>query len=122
MQYRLRVTPSLRHNSAAILAAQAFLHGPDPVFGRKKPTGRPPDVLYHLLGRLPGARVFAPHLRPSVTPMKPKSSLIQGPNYVIIADDDRHNATTGQNFFMDKGVVRISRTRGFAKRLLCVIA
>src|SRR5690606_26883383 len=63
----------------AVLAAQAFQHDPDLVFGREVPTRRTPDILHYPLSRglrrrfLQGG--FGLHLRSFVTTTKPKSSL-----------------------------------------------
>src|SRR5690606_35442873 len=63
----------------AVLAAQAFQHDPDLVFGREVPTRRTPDVLHHPLRGSLGRRFFQGgfglHLRSFVTTTKPKSSL-----------------------------------------------
>src|SRR5690606_35794265 len=63
----------------AVLAAQAFQHDPDLVFGREVPTRRTPDILHHPLRGSLGGRFFQGgfglHLRSFVTTTKPKSSL-----------------------------------------------
>src|SRR3546814_19206635 len=45
----------------AVLAAQAFQHDPDLVFGREVPTRRTPDVLHHPLRDRKSTRLNSSH-------------------------------------------------------------